>query len=284
MSRLRERMIEDMQLRGLSANTQEAYVRAVQQLVDYVEHGPSQITDEELREYFLFLANEKRCSRSTSTIALCGIKFFFERTLGRDWPTLHLVRPGKEHKLPVVLSREEVHRVLKEVRIPVYRVCLTTIYSCGLRLMEGTQLRIPDIDSGRMAIHIRGGKGKQDRYVPLPDRTLDLLREFWKTHRSPEWLFPASVRRSCQAGPIARDSLQRAFYRAWETTGISKRAHIHTLRHSYATHLMEAGVNLRLIQDILGHRSPKTTAIYTHLTRQARDTLTIPLRELMKDL
>jgi integrase/recombinase XerD len=284
MSLLRERMIEDMQLHGLSANTQDVYVRAVRQLIEYVDHGPLKITEEDLRRYFLYLANEKKCSRSTSTIALCGIKFFFERTLRRDWPILNLVRPGKEHKLPVVLSREEVHRVLSEVRVPVYRVCLTTIYSCGLRLMEGVQLRVTAIDSGRMAIHIHGGKGKQDRYVPLPERTLQLLRDFWKTHRSPEWLFPASVRRPSWEGPIHRDGLQRAFYRAWERSGISKRAHIHTLRHSYATHLMEAGVNLRLIQDILGHRSPKTTTIYTHLTRQARDTLNAPLRELMKDL
>jgi site-specific recombinase XerD len=277
-------MIEDMQLHGLSANTQDVYVRAVRQLIEYVNHGPMKITEEDLRRYFLYLANEKKCSRSTSSIALCGIKFFFERTLGRQWPTLDLIRPGKEHKLPAVLTRQEVHHVLSEVHIPVYHVCLTTIYSCGLRLMEGVQLRIPDIDSGRMVLHIHGGKGKRDRYVPLPERTLRLLRDFWKTHRSPEWLFPASIRHPSGEGPIHRDSLQRAFERAWKRTGIPKRAHIHTLRHSYATHLMEAGVHLRLIQDILGHRSPRTTAIYTHLTRQARDTLKTPLRELMKDL
>jgi integrase/recombinase XerD len=285
MSPLRQRMIEDMQLRGYSAITQELYARAVSQLSKYVQHGPDKVTEEELRQYFLYLANEKKSARSSTTVALCGIKFFYEHTLRRDWPTLQLVRPGSEHKLPVVLSREEVHQALAEVRTPVYRVCLTTIYSCGLRLREGAGLQVADVDSARMVLHIHG-KGKRDRYVPLPERTLELLREFWKTHRSPEWLFPAPVRRGLKhpGGPLNGRSLQAAFYRAWKKTGIVKRAHVHTLRHSYATHLMEAGVHLRLIQDILGHSSPKTTAIYTHLTRQVRDTLTRPLDELMKDL
>ena len=285
MSPLRERMIEDMQLRGLSANTQELYVRAVRQLADHAKHGPDKVTEEELREYFLFLANEKKCARSTTTVALCGIKFFYENTLRRDWPTLRLVRPAPERKLPVVLSREEVRQALANVRTSIYGACLTTIYSCGLRLMEGARLQVGDVDSARMVLYIHG-KGKRDRYVPLPERTLGLLREFWKTHRSPEWLFPAPARHGLKhpGGPVTGTSLQAAFYRAWKRTGIAKRAHVHTLRHSYATHLMEAGVHLRLIQDILGHGSPKTTAIYTHLTRQVRDTLTDPLNELMKDL
>jgi integrase/recombinase XerD len=285
MSPLRQRMIEDMQLRGYSATTQELYARAVSQLSKYVQHGPDKVTEEELRQYFLYLANEKKSARSSATVALCGIKFFYEHTLRRDWPTLQLVRPGREHKLPVVLSREEVRQALAEVRTPVYRVCLTTIYSCGLRLREGAGLQVADVDSARMVLHIHG-KGKRDRYVPLPERTLELLREFWKTHRSHEWLFPAPVRRGLKhpGGPLNGRSLQAAFYRAWKKTGIAKRAHVHTLRHSYATHLMEAGVHLRLIQDILGHSSPKTTAVYTHLTRQVRDTLTRPLHELMKDL
>jgi len=282
-------MIEDMQLRGYSARTQEAYARAVRQLAEYVHRSPDQVTEEELRRYFLYLANEKKFARPTTTIALCGIKFFYEHTLHRDWPTLRFVRPPHEFKLPVVLSREEVRLALSHVRIPVYRTCLTTIYSCGLRLLEGARLQVADVDSARMVLHIHG-KGKRDRYVPLPERTLDMLRQFWKTHRSPQWLFPAPTRHGVgwsvahNAGPVTRSSLQSAFYRAWKKTGSAKRAHVHTLRHSYATHLMEAGVHLRLIQDNLGHGSPKTTAIYTHLTQQVRDTQTDPLNELMKDL
>ena len=282
MSLLRQRMIEDMQLHGYSANTQELYVRAVSLMSEYVHHGPDKVTEEELRRYFLYLTNEKKSSRSTTTVALCGIKFFYEHTLRRDWPILRLTRPAPEYKLPVVLSREEVRRVLAEVRKPIYRVCLTTIYSCGLRLMEGAQLRVADVDSARMVLIIHG-KGKRDRHVALPEPTLKMLREFWKTHRSPEWLFPAPGL-ELPIGPITGRSLQRAFYYAWEKTGIAKRAHVHSLRHSYATHLMEKGVHLRLIQDTLGHRSPKTTAVYTHLTRAVRDTLTQPLHELMKDL
>jgi site-specific recombinase XerD len=183
-------MIEDMQLHGYSANTQEAHVRAVSLMSEYVHHGPDKITEEELRQYFLYLTNEKKSSRSTTTVALCGIRFFHEQTLRRDWTTLRFLRPAPGYKLPVVLSREEVQRVLAEVRIPVYRACLTTIYSCGLRLMEGARLRVADVDSARLVVCIHG-KGKRDRAVALPEPTLRLLREFWKTHRSPEWLFPA---------------------------------------------------------------------------------------------
>jgi len=275
-------MIEDMQLRGFSASTQEMYVRAVSQLSKFVSHSPEKVTEEELRRYFLYLTNEKKCSRSTTTVALCGIKFFFQHTLQQNWPTLDLLRPAPEYKLPVVLSREEVRRVLAEVRIPLYHACLTTIYSCGLRLREGARLAVTDVDSARMVLKIHG-KGKRDRYVALPESTLRLLREFWKTHRSPKWLFPSPYLQH-SGDPITGESLQRAFRAAWKKTGIAKRAHVHSLRHSYATHLMEAGIHLRLIQDTLGHRSPKTTAVYTHLTSQVRDTLTNPLRELMKDL
>ena len=281
MSLLRQRMIEDMQLHGYSANTQESYIRAVRLMTEYVHHGPDKVTEEELRRYFLYLTNEKKCSRSTTSVALCGIRFFYQNTLRRDWPVLRLMRPAPEYKLPVVLSREEVRRVLAEVRKPVYRVCLTTIYSCGLRLMEGAELRVASIDSERMVLTIHG-KGKRDRQVALPEPTLRMLREFWKTHRSSKWLFPA--RFELPVEPITGRSLQRAFYHAWNKTGIAKRAHVHSLRHSYATHLMEMGVHLRLIQDALGHRSPRTTAVYTHLTRAVRDSLNHPLHELMKDL
>lgn len=289
MSPLRQRMLEDMQLRGLSARTQEAYARAVWQLAQHYHRSPEQLSDEELRQYFLYLANEKKIARPTATIALCGIKFFYEQTLKQEWPTLRFVRPPREWKLPVVLSRKEVRQILAAVRIPVYRACLQTIYCCGLRLLEGTRLQVPDVDSARMLLHIHG-KSKKDRYVPLPETTLKLLRAHWRTHRSPLWLFPAPTRHGLahslahDGGPVTRSSLQSAFRRAVQRSGIAKRAHVHTLRHSYATHLLEAGVNLRLIQDNLGHGSPRTTALYTHLTREVRATQTDPLNHLMEDL
>src|ERR1700730_15987171 len=270
---LRQRMLEDMQLRGLSARTQEAYARAVWQLAEHYHRSPEQLSDEDLRQYFLYLANEKKVARPTTTIALCGIKFFYEQTLKQPWPTLKFVRPPREFKLPVVLSRKEVRQILAMVLIPVYQVCLKTIYACGLRLLEGTHLQVADVDSARMALHIHG-KGKQDRYVPLPQSTLRVLRAHCRTHRSPLWLFPAPTRHGLahslahDGGPVTRSSLQSAFRRALLRSGLNKRAHVHTLRHSYATHLLEAGFSLRLIQENLGHRSPATTAIYTHMTRE----------------
>jgi site-specific recombinase XerD len=273
-------MIEDMQLRGLAASTQAHYVAAVRDLARYFQRSPDQLNDEHLRQYFLHLKNERKLSRSSTTTALCGIKFFYETTLRQPWPTLHLVRPAREHRLPVVLSRDEVRRILSEVRIAVYRVCLTTIYSCGLRLMEGARLRIGDIDSGRMMLHIHG-KGKKDRYVPMAERTLELLRQHWKTHRSAEWMFPSP---QLPQNSVSACNLGCAFRKALKASGIVKAAHIHTLRHSYATHLLEVGVNLRIIQENLGHRSARTTQIYTHLTREVRDSLTDPLNQLMQDL
>lgn len=289
MTPLRQRMIEDMQLRGFSARTQECYVAAVRQLAAHFHTSPDRLSEEDLRQYFLYLANKKKVARATATIALCGIKFFYEHTLQQHWTTLRFVRPPREKKLPVVLSRDEVRRTLAEVRIPVYRACLTTIYACGLRLLEGAHLQVPDVDSGRMLLHIHG-KGKKDRYVPLPAPTLELLRVYWATHRSPVWLFPAPTRHGLPhvlvhgGGPVTRSSLQSAFRRALLRTGIAKRAHVHTLRHSYATHLLEAGVNLRIIQENLGHGSARTTQIYTHLTREVQATLTDPLNQLMQGL
>lgn len=284
MTPLRQRMIEDMQLRGFSARTQECYVAAVRRLAEHYRRSPDRITEEDLRQYFPYLANVKKVARATATIALCGIKFFYEHTLRRPWPTLRFIRPPREKKLPVVLSRDEVRRILAEVRIPVYRACLTTIYACGLRLLEGAHLQVADVDGGRMLLHIHG-KGKKDRYVPLPEPTLQTLRAYWKTHRSPVWLFPAPTRRGLKhsleynGGPVTRSSLQSAFRRAWRRTGIAKRTHVHTLRHSYATHLLEAGVNLRIIQENLGHGSARTTQVYTHLTREVKATLTDPLNQ-----
>lgn len=287
MTVLRQRMIEDMQLRGLAPKTQDAYVRAVRQLAEYYAKSPDHITEEELRQYFLYLKNEKQASRSTCTIALCGIKFFFQHTLQRDWPTLHFVRPPKEKKLPVVLSRQEVHRLLGCLRKLSYRTCLTTIYSCGLRLREGVYLQVPDIDSDRMRLHICGGKGAKDRYVPLPQPTLALLRTYWLTHRHPAWLFPARTRGGpspTATQPMSPSGVQRAFRAALQESGIHKHATVHTLRHSYATHLLEAGVNLRLIQAYLGHSSPSTTAIYTHVSRRAEELATDVVNRLMDDL
>ena len=277
MTPLRQRLIHDLQLRGYADRTVEAYVRAVAQLARFYHASPDRLTEEQIRHYLIHLSTVQKVARGTHTIALCGIKFFYQQTLARQWTVLDIARPKREKKLPVVLSRDEVWRILAAVRISVYRACLTAIYVCGLRPMEGAHLQVPDVDSERMLLHIHG-KRRKDRLVPLPDAALTLLRDHWRTHRNPLWLFPATTG---NPGPISRSSLQSAFARAVKQSGVHKRAHVHTLRHSYATHLLEAGVTLQLIQEYLGHTSARTTTIYTHLTRELRDAAVEPINGLM---
>jgi integrase len=245
----------------------------VRQLAEPSRQSPHLITAEELRQYFRDLKNVKQYSRSASTIALCGIKFFCQHTLNRNGTTLTFVRPPRERKLPVIRSREEVRRLLRCVRLPRYRVCLTTISACGLRLQEGTHLQGRDLDSARMLIHIRHGKGGNDRDVPLPHRTLERLRHHWITPRHPVLLFPAPGRggipMATTTTPMPKSRVQGAFREALHASGIHTQASVHTRRHSWATHLLEAGVNLRLMQASLGHRSPTTTSVYTPLTARA---------------
>lgn len=285
---LRQRFIDDLQLQGMSARTQQAYTRVVRLLSEHYQKSPAQITEEELRQYFLHVKNIKHWSRATMTQAICGITFFFEQTLHRDWTTLHIVRPAKEKRLPVILTVEEVRQILSAIRLLRYRACLTTIYACGLRLKEGTHLQVADIDSSRMLVHVRLGKGGKDRYVPLPQSTLELLRLYWKTHRNPVWLFPATgrggIHESHATEPTSHTNVQAAFRAALKETGIRKKASVHTLRHSYATHLLEAGVNLRQIQVYLGHNSVQTTSFYTHLTMISKTQACDAINTLMQNL
>ncbi len=282
MTPLRQKMMEDMQLRGLSARTQETYVRVVRQLAEYYHRPPDQISEAELRQYFLYLKNEKRAARSSCTQVLCALKFLYQQTLQREWPILDFIRPASEDKLPVILSSQEVRRVLGCVRLGHYRVCLSTIYGCGLRLLEGVRLQVGDIDSSRMLLHVRGGKGNKDRYVPLPEHSLSQLRQHWRGHRHPIWLFPRRELSVC--APMDESGVQKAFRAALHQSGIAKAASVHTLRHSYATHLLEAGVNLRQIQSYLGHDSLSSTALYTHLTQAGTAGAVAVINQVMADL
>jgi len=269
MTPARQRFIEDLQLRGLSARTQESYVRVARQLAEHYGKSPEVISEEELRQYLLYLKNEKHAARNTCTLALCSLKLFYQQALKREWPTLDFVRPAREKKLPVVLSVAEVRRLLSCVHQPRYRMCLSAIYACGLRLQEGVHLQVGDIDGERHLVHVRHGKGNKDRYVALPQRLLEQLRAYWRTHRHPTWLFPGAPRAGqLSPAPMCESGVQRALQAARRESGLTKPATVHTLRHSYATHLLEAGVNLRVIQAYLGHASPTTTALYTHLTQK----------------
>lgn len=288
MSKLRQRMVEEMQLRRYAERTQQSYLEAVTKLVRYVGKAPEQITAEEVRTYFLYLTNEKGLSRSSVNQAICGLKFLYEEVLKVEWSVFGIQRPRTAKKLPVVLSREEVYRLLAHVQKPGTHVFLSTVYSCGLRLQEGLNLTVADIDSDRKLLAIRQSKGAKDRYVPLPQATLELLRHYWQQHHHPKLLFPGrpapgqpwqGVRK-----PMDASVAQKAMKQALQGSGIQKAATVHTLRHSWATHLLECGVNLRLIQQWLGHNSLSTTAQYTHLTRNAETVAGELIDQLMSPL
>jgi integrase/recombinase XerD len=280
MSALRQRMIEDMRLHGYSAKTQTAYIGAVRGLAKYYHRSPEDMTQEEVRAYFLWLVQEKGVARSTLTIHLSGIKFLFEKTLKQEWMIFNLIRPQKRKKLPVILSTDEIKHLLSLVRTPKARVALTVIYACGLRLSEGINLKVQDIDSKRMMINIRNGKGGKDRYIPLPNRLREILHAYWIIQKPASYLFPGGDRNT----PLAASTLQKTFRAVVRQSGISKPASVHTLRHSYATHLLERGVDLRIIQELLGHKSPQTTAIYAHLTDKSYQTLAKTIDSLLADL
>lgn len=270
MSRLRERMVEELQLRRYSERTQETYVGWVAGLAQYYGKAPEQLSGEEVRGYLVYLTKERQLARSSVNQALSALKFCYREVLKQEWTVQGLVGARKEQTLPVVLSIEEVGAILRCVRKEQYQVCLSTLYSCGLRLREGTHLQVGDIDSSRMMVHVRHAKGNKERYVPLPEATLLQLRQYWLTHRDPVWLFPGREVRGwvrCEPGPMDESSVQRAFRAALAESGVQKKATVHTLRHSYATHLLEAGVTLRQIQSYLGHSSIQTTMRYTHVTR-----------------
>jgi site-specific recombinase XerD len=288
MTPLRQRMIDDMQLRGFSERTQEAYLRAVRQLAAHYGKSPALITEEELRQYFLYNKNVRKWSRAASTIALCGIKFFFTHTLQRQWTTFKLIRPPKEKSLPPILSLKEVRAILKKVKMNYHRVCLIAIYSLGLRLQEGSHLQLRDIDSDRMFVHVHRGKGNKDRYVPLPVRALEIFREFWKTHRNPVLLFPAPGRGQIHLPTTNKTlpitSIQIAFKEAKLKAKINKKVSVRHLRHAYAVHLLEAGVDLRFVQEYLGHNDPRTTMVYTQLINKAHANPVGIINQVMSDL
>jgi site-specific recombinase XerD len=271
-----ENSVKALQLNGKGERTQQSYPRAVRMLTQFYAKTPDRVTEEELQEYFLHRKNVDKWSPNTMRICYCGIRFFFENVLKRDWHILGILRAQNERRLPAVLSVEEVRSLLVRVKTPQNHAFLTTVYSCGLRLQEGLHLKVSDIDSDRTMIHVHRGKGAKDRYVPLPHATLGLLRRYWITHRNGRLLFPPLGRngKGAREGmtPMAKSSVQGAFRKAKFEAGILKKSvSVHTLRHSYATHLLEAGVNLRVIQRYMGHTQLETTMVYLHLTQKGQE-------------
>ncbi len=280
MSPLQRKMREDLKLGGIADSSIETYVSAVRRLASHYGRSPAEITEDEVRSYLLSLS--MHASSSTVRGNLAALKFLYTKTLGREWGLFDLVQPKRERKLPVVLGREEVWRILDCVHDPVYNACITMLYACGLRLQEGADLQANQIDGERMQVLVHG-KGNRDRYVPLPCDALKMLRDCWRAHRSLPWLFPSLLSREKDdhPQPAGTRTLRTAFKSALKESGVRKKAHPHTLRHSYATHLHEEGVSLRLIQMYLGHASLRSTQIYTHLTRKVRETAKDPVNRLM---
>jgi site-specific recombinase XerD len=263
-----ERMGEDMVLRDFRASTQESYGVAVRQFLRWAEAAPEDLREEAVRDYILYLREDKKLSASSINVAACGLRFFFTYTLPRDWPVFGLLRVKIPEKLPVVLAHSEARAVLSVIREPVSRMALTTIYGLGLRLNEGIGLKVEQIDSARQTVWIRGGKRNRDRGIPLPQPLLKRLRRFWKEERaesSSPYIFigPKSKK------PLDETGLQRTFVAARRDIRLAKHATIHTLRHSYATYLLEHGVSLRMIQQILGHKCLSSTEVYLHVTQPA---------------
>lgn len=284
-----QKSIDTLSLNGKGERTQQAYTRALRMLVEFYAKEPAEITEAELEGYFLRRKNVDRWSSNTLRICYCGIRFYFVHVLGRNWTLFNILRAKNESRLPTVLSREEVRRLLGCVHTVHNRAFLSTVYACGLRLQEALYLEVSDIDSDRMMVHVHRGKGAKDRLVPLPRRTSETLRAHWRTHRNRQLLFPALGRDGQAAGaartPMAISSVQGALRRAKHQAGITKRGvSIHTLRHAYATHLLEAGVNLRVIQSHMGHSSLETTMVYLHLTRTGHEQAYALIDALMGDL
>jgi site-specific recombinase XerD len=279
----RARMGEDMRLRDFRPRTQEGYSLAVRQFLDRMQRQPETLRDEDVRTYFLYLREEKKLAPSSINIAVHALRFFFIHTLQRDWPVFDLLRVNKPRMLPVVLSTGEVRALLAAVRHPVRRIALSTIYALGLRLGEGLRLETGHIDGERLLVWVRDGKGARDRGVPLPRPLLGRLRHYWKHQRA---VSPTNFLFVPHNGlaPLHETTLQKTFTAARKDAGITKQASVHTLRHSYATHLLESGVSLRTIQQVLGHKSMRTTELYMHVTQPGTEHLQEILDRLMADL
>jgi site-specific recombinase XerD len=267
---LRERMSQDLQLRGMAQRTHDGYLREVRKLACYFNTPPDQLSEQQVADYLLYLINDCEFAPGSLRVAYSGLKFFFTYTEPRDWTVLTKLRIPKQQTLPDVLSIDEVQRLMAAVRQPRNRAYFWTVYTLGLRMSEALSLQIGDIDAERMLIHVHHGKGAKDRFITLPESTLHVLRSYWKTHRNPKLLFPQIGRAKNAAAttdrPMNPTTVQGCMKQVVRQLGFTKKVSIHTLRHSIATHLFEAGVSLRWIQKFLGHKNLQTTLIYLHLT------------------
>jgi site-specific recombinase XerD len=272
MSTLREQMQADLQLRGLTPKTQRIYLREVRNLAKYFDKSPEDLGESEIKKYLLHLLKEKKLSDGTFRFYYSGLKFLFRHTLKREWVFEKIRCPKRKIKLPIVLDLSEIESLFSVTENLKHKAILMITYSSGLRISEAARLRISDIDSKRMMVRIQQGKGGKDRYSILSQTALECLRQYWRKYRPKDWLFEGN-----KDAHISISSIHQIFHAAKKRAGITKPASVHTLRHSFATHLIEAGTSLHHVQLLLGHSSPTTTTVYLHVSRLNLAQVTSPL-------
>jgi integrase/recombinase XerD len=279
MTALRQRMLEDLQLRNYSPQTIDAYLRCVAQFARYFRTSPERLGPEHVRQYQLYLVHEKHVSWSLVMQTVCALRFFYNVTLGQPQMLAYIPQPKRPKTLPTILSPAEVAALLQAPRRLKTRALLMTLYATGLRVSELCHLQVTDIDSARMVVRIRQGKGQQDRCVMLSPRLLALLRQYWQRYKPRPWLFPGQDRTQ----PLARKTVYLLCREAGVKAQLGKAVHPHMLRHAFASHLLEAGVDLRRLQLLLGHQSLRTTSRYLHVTPHALSIIPSPLDTLPLD-
>jgi integrase/recombinase XerD len=279
MGEFRDRMERDLQIRGFSPSTQQAYLARMKAMVRFFMRPPDELTLEDLNAYQLHLTRERKVGWATYNQSVGAMRFFFGVTLHRDWDMQRIPYQKTGRKLPVVLSGDEVLQLFQVVTNIKHQAILMTAYAGGLRVSEVTHLRVSDVDGQRMMLRVEQGKGRQDRYVMLSHKLLVVLREYWKIYKTRHWLFAGQNPEQ----PLTRAAVHKFFQRARRKAGITKKVSVHGLRHSFATHLLESGINIRKIQLLLGHRSLQSTQIYTHVARDYLKDTPSPL-DILPDL
>jgi site-specific recombinase XerD len=267
MTALRKRMLEELQRRNYSPETARLYVGTVKEFARYFGKSPDKLGQEDLRQYQLYLLNERKLTVATIVARIAALRFVFVKVLRRPYRELDLVYPKCPERLPVILSEEEVARLIESASSSYHRVILMMLYGTGLRREELCRLKLTDIDSQRMVVHVRQGKGNRDREVTLSPRLLEVLREYWKWRKPKIYLFP-SQQRTRREQPITSKTVYYAVREAARRAGIKKKVTPHLLRHSWATHLLERGTDLKTIQVLLGHVDLESTTIYLHLSQR----------------
>jgi len=285
MTRLRRKMLDELERRNYTQSTQRAYLFSVADFARHFHRPPDQLGLDHVRDYQVDLFRVRKLSAATVAVRVAALRFLFVQVLKRQWTVQEMPYPKHPQKLPVVLTQEEVARLIDAAALPLHRIVLMTLYGAGVRRLELTHLKVSDIDSARMVIHVRAGKGRKDRDVMLSPKLLEALREYWHSlkhkPKREDWLFPGGGRaHNNLQQPMTDKVVWHAVERAAQRAGIDKAVHPHTLRHCFATHLLEAGVDLRTIQLLLGHSDLKATTVYLHLSHRHLQATASPLDSL----